>query len=186
MPRLFLASSSPRRRVLLEQAGVAFDLIEPGPEPRGEGPPAALARLRAEAKARGAQRPQAGWVLGVDTVVEWGGEEFGKPADRAAAAAMLRALAGQTHLVHSGHCLLDLSTGRFRTEVSSARVRFDRLDEPALQSFLDTGAWEGKAGAYGIQDPECSFAHLVEGSLDTVIGMDVQLLRRWLREAQDA
>lgn len=191
-PRLALASSSPRRRQLLSAAGIAFVLCEPGPEyaqggdfDHGEvGEPLALALARATRKAIGAPAPPPGLpVLGVDTVVDLDGEELGKAADRRAAERYLRLLLGRDHLVHTAHCLWRPDQLHHWQAVTTAKVRLAAADEAALQRYLDSGQWVGKAGAYGIQDPAQDFIALREGELDTVIGLQVATVRRLLVEA---
>ncbi|MGE3171232.1 MAG: nucleoside triphosphate pyrophosphatase [Planctomycetota bacterium] len=181
-PQLVLASTSPRRSRLLTEAGIAFVLGEPGPEPEAAGSPRDKALLRARSKALGGRGPAGvtAPLLGVDTVVDLDGQELGKAADPAAAAAMLRRLSGRMHRVHTGHCLFDPATGARREEVATARVAFAPIDDGALQRYLDSGEWCGKAGAYGIQDPSQSFVSLVDGALDAVIGLHVDAVRRLL------
>lgn len=186
-PELYLASKSPRRRQLLADAGFRFELCEPGAEYRDgvhehvceAGDPRALCRARAERKARGAVAASRGApVLAVDTVVDLGGDELGKAADRAAARAMLRRLAGRAHHVHTAHCLV--WGGVERTELVSAVVRCDELEDAALDAYLDSGEWRGKAGAYGIQDAAQSFLHLQDGAFDCVVGLHVATVRSLL------
>ena len=179
---LHLASTSPRRRQLLAEAGVDFRLHPPGEEPRGAGSPDHLAALRARAKATGAPAAP-GPILGVDTVVAVDDLELGKPCDRAAAEAMLHRLGGREHRVWTGHCLVLPGSRRCLERLVGARVRFQALDEAARAAFLDSGTWRGKAGGYGIQDPEAWFAELVEGDLDTVIGLHVATVRELLEAA---
>lgn len=169
---------------MLERAGIEFSCVVPGPEPRGEGDPAACARQRARSKAEGASLPPRldAPVLGVDTVVEIDGIELGKPKDRAAAAATLARLSGRVHLVHSAHCLFDPRTNRRLERVATAEVRCAPLGAETLRRYLDSGQWKGKAGAYGIQDPEQDFMELVCGDLDTVIGLHVPSVVRLLAE----
>jgi septum formation protein len=179
--RLILASTSPRRRALLEAAGIAFELGVPGPEPDASGPPRERARARARSKAENAVRPQRDvWLLGVDTVVEVDGTELGKPRDRRDAAAMLRRLCGRMHLVHTAHCLVDGRTGARREEVASAVVAARAASAAELDGYLDSGEWQGKAGGYGIQDRSQSFLTVVEGAFDTVVGLHVAAVRRLL------
>jgi septum formation protein len=172
---LYLASTSPRRRRLLTDAGLVHVCVPPGPEPVGGGGPAERAVQRAEAKAAGARvRGAPGYVLGVDTVVEVDGRELGKPRDRTDAARMLEELAGLEHRVHTAHCVRPHpDDGQRWRLVTSARVRFEPIEAPRLLRFLDSGAWAGKAGAYGIQDADADFARLVDGDWDTVVGLSV-------------
>lgn len=142
---------------------------------------------RAAAKAVGAAVPDpSAWVLGVDTVVELDGREYGKPTNRAAAEAALRALSGLEHHVYSAHCLWRARDGRQQTRLAAATVRFLPLSDARLDAYLATGAWRGKAGAYGIQDPAADFIELVEGDLDTVVGLSVRAVRQLLREAGES
>ncbi len=192
--RLLLASTSPRRRELLTRAGITHRLVEPGHEPVGvAADPALLAAERAASKARGARWSVAfdaypgevgePVVLGVDTVVACDGFEFGKAADREAAQRSLRALSGREHRVHTAiHLFLPwrAAPGDGVARIDTAVVRFDPLDEERLGAYLDSGAWQGKAGAYGIQDPEQDFVHLVDGDLETVIGLATRSVRELL------
>jgi septum formation protein len=185
-PDLYLASTSPRRRQLLEQAGVRFAPCEPGEEldhlvaPPGT-QPAQLAIERARRKAVGAASPDPSVpVLGVDTVVDLDGVELGKPVDRAAAESMLRRLSGRSHRVHTAHCLVVPAVGARREELVSAVVAARVPSDAELQRYLDSGDWRGKAGAYGIQDPTQGFLRTVEGDFDTVMGLHVPAVWRLL------
>lgn len=182
-PVLLLASSSPRRRELLTRAGIAFALIEPGPEPEAEGSPLERAVLRARSKAvhadvpRGTDLP----VLGVDTVVDVDGREHGKAQDRAEAESLLRALFGRVHQVHTAHCLYEPRTGNVREVVSTAMVQCGTPRPRELAAYLESLDWQGKAGAYGIQDEGARFLRVRSGPLDTVIGLHVAAVERLLR-----
>ncbi len=186
---LYLASTSPRRRSLLESVGIPFTTVEPGEEPRGSGTPVELARLRARAKARGAQITEPGaLVLAVDTVVDLDGCELGKPRDRADAAAMLRALSGREHQVHSASCVRRLARDEAVEwlDVSTARVSCSELSEDQIESYLALGEWVGKAGAYGIQGEAGRFMRLRCGEIDTVIGLAISPLRALLSHNSEA
>jgi septum formation protein len=185
-PGLYLASTSPRRRMLLEQAGLPFELCEPGPEldhvPAPPGTlPSQLAVDRARRKALGAVclEPRVP-VLGVDTVVELDGGELGKPRDRVEAESMLRQLSDRTHRVHTAHCLVVPASGVVHEELASARVACGAPPAAELQRYLDSNDWVGKAGAYGIQDPTQGFLRVVEGEFDTVMGLHVAAVQRLL------
>jgi septum formation protein len=182
-PLLVLASTSPRRQQLLQAAGIAFVLGVPGPEPDGTGAPDAVAALRARSKATGAVPPPGVWapVLGVDTVVDVDGREFGKAADAAAAEAMLRALLGRIHRVHTAHCLFDPRTGTLLEELATAEVAGRAAGAAEVAAYVASGQWQGKAGGYGIQDPAQSFLAVHRGSFDTVVGLHVASVRRLLR-----
>lgn len=187
---LFLASTSPRRRALLEQAGLRFAICEPGPEylpgAAGEftsepGSPVLHATERAARKALLARVPDPGVpVLGVDTVVDLDGEELGKPVDRDQAEGMLRRLAGRRHAVHTAHCLWLPSRGARVEALHSAVVACGPLEIGRLGRYLDSGQWRGKAGSYGVQDDAQDFFQLVEGAFDTVVGLHVPAVRELL------
>ncbi len=186
MITLLLASTSPRRHELLRAAGISFVAVPPGDEPSGEGTPAERAMQRAVAKARGAELPVgvAGAVLGVDTVVEVDGTEFGKPEDRASAAAMLGRLQGRSHFVHTAHCLWLPAAARDWRSLATAAVRCRALDAAESEAYLDGGSWRDKAGGYGIQDMAAEFVTLEAGALDTVVGLHVPAVRELLEIAR--
>ncbi len=189
---LFLASTSPRRRELLTQAGIVFAVCEPGPEysPGGgdehqsqHGDPAALAAERAARKGTFAIVPAPNVpVLAVDTVVDLDGIELGKPHDRAAAAAILRALAGRRHPVHTAPFLFDPATGQSLAQLATAVVECAEPDPAELQRYLDSDQWRGKAGSYGVQDSAQRFFRVVSGAYDTVVGLHVPAVRALLAQ----
>jgi septum formation protein len=181
---LYLASTSPRRRELLERAGLRFALCAPGPEygpgEAGEhestaGDPARHALERARRKALGAKPPEAAIaVLGVDTVVDLDGTELGKARDRDDAERMLRLLFGRSHRVHTAHCLSLPARDHVATALATAVVACRTPTLPELEHYLASQQWRGKAGSYGMQDEAQRFFSLVEGSVDTVVGLHVQ------------
>lgn len=181
---LYLASTSPRRRALLQAAGIRFLLCEPGIEDQdGEvGEPRELALARAQRKAHGAivaDRSIA--VLGVDTVVDVDGCELGKPRDVEAARSMLGTLLGRSHRVHTAHCLVSLADGRSVQEVATSVVSCRQPTDEEFERYLASGEWRGKAGSYGIQDVAQSFLTLSDGAFDTVVGLHVEAVRRLLK-----
>ncbi len=189
-PDLYLASKSPRRSLLLTEAGLRFALCEPGAEyvdgatelQSQAGDPGRLALERAHRKAAGAAPPRDDVpVLAVDTVVDLDGQELGKAADRDAAEAMLRRLSGRTHSVHTAHVLQ--RSGNTCAELVTSRVQCARADDERVRAYLDSGQWRGKAGAYGIQDPGQDFFQLVDGAYDNVVGLHVAAVLRLLHGA---
>ncbi|GLQ96007.1 Maf family protein [Dyella mobilis] len=186
---LYLASQSPRRRELLEQAGVAFSVLNVDvPEQRadGESPQDYVQRVaRDKARAgleclKGNDRVDA-IVLGADTEVVLDGEVFGKPVDAADAGAMLQRLSGRTHEVMSAVWLA--AVDRERGEVCVSRVRFAALDEAARAAYVASGESFGKAGAYAIQGLGATLIEYLEGSYSGVMGLPlfetVRLLRNF-------
>ncbi|WP_018864750.1 nucleoside triphosphate pyrophosphatase [Thioalkalivibrio sp. ARh3] len=185
---LLLASASPRRRELLEQIQLAFEVapmdVDETPRP-GESPEALVERL-AIAKAEAAlERGIPGqWVLAADTVVVVDDEALGKPADFADAAAMLQRLSGGEHRVVSGMAL-----GRpgesMRARTVTTRVRIRPLTSSDIEHYWATGEPRGKAGAYAIQGRGAAFVEWIAGSYTNVVGLPLFELEQWLAEIPD-
>ena len=175
-PDLILASASPRRRELLERLGLRLRIepvdVDETPTP-GEKARAYAQRLAAEkgdaALARLGQEGATLPVLTADTVVVLGDGILGKPADQDEAAAMLRRLAGRRHEVMTAYRAQ--FAGRMVERVVSTGVSFRSLDPAELQAYLDSGEWQGKAGAYAIQGIAGAFAIEVRGSFSNVVGL---------------
>ncbi len=185
-PVLVLASTSPRRRALLESLGLAFEVLDPGPDgPAEAGEPGALARALARNKARAGRRlrPEA-WILAADTVV-WLPEEGGagrwldKPADRREAETMLRALEEREHEVWTGAVLLG-PAGEEIGRADRARVRFGRIPAEELEAWLRSGSWRDKAGAWALQELPGRWARVVEGWPGTVVGLAAEAVEALL------
>ena len=180
--RLVLASSSPRRRRLLAEAGYVFDAIdppvaEPADLPRGLSP-AAEAEALAYFKARSvADRLDGAWVLGADTVVSVRGQVLGKPDGRAEAERMLRTLSGSRHAVITGVALVG-PAGQRRITSDCTFVTMRPMTEEEIADYLASGEWAGKAGAYAIQETADRFVRKIEGSFSNVVGLPVELVGR--------
>ncbi|MGZ4178349.1 MAG: Maf family protein [Solirubrobacteraceae bacterium] len=171
--RLVLASGSPQRRAILEQIGVAFEVRVPSVQELSDGPATEVALENAYRKAAAivpAELP----VLGVDTVVSLGREIFGKPRDAGHAAEMLGALAGRGHMVVSGVCLIE--GDRVRTAAAHTVVEFRALDDAAIATYVETGEWVGRAGAYAIQGRGATLVRRIEGDYLNVVGLPVPAL----------
>lgn len=174
-PKLILASTSPRRRILLAAAGVEFELGESGVEEvRLAGEPAAKFALRmAEEKALAVSRRADGTlVLGADTVVECGGEILGKPRDHTDAHRMLRLLSGRFHTVVTAFALARDGCVTESHAIAS-RVRFRELGDDEIDAYIRTGEPMDKAGAYGIQAEGAGLVVELEGERDNVMGLPV-------------
>ncbi|HXL69443.1 MAG TPA: Maf-like protein [Xanthobacteraceae bacterium] len=188
-PKLVLASGSPRRLQLLNQAGLEPDALEPAeidetPE-RGELPRTLVVRLAREkalavlSRVRNQDDLKGAYVLAADTVVAVGRRILPKPELLEDANACLRMLSGRTHRVYSGLALIG-PNDKVRTRLVETRVRFKRLSNEDLESYLASGEWRGKAGGYAIQGLAGSFVVKVVGSYPNVVGLPlyetVQLL----------
>jgi septum formation protein len=189
-PLLILASASPRRRELLEEAGYRFEVRAPAPEAESgpavhEDPHALVVRLARQKAANVASRCDAAdrgkLVVGCDTVAVCQGQILGKPADLADATAMLRLLSGRDHDVLSGLCVWPVDGPPPLVRLAQTRLRMDELTAVTLQEYLDSGAWRGKAGAFGYQD-RLGWVHVVEGSETNVVGLPMELLAEMIAE----
>ena len=180
IPKLILASRSPRRRELLVEAGYEFevipadDFVECGVCSR-QSPAELVARLAYEKAADVGRRIGRGLILGCDTVAECDGEILGKPPDIAIARRMLETLSGREHRVLSGICLWNYPDGTPDTRVAVTRLRMDKLSRQQLDDYLESYQWEGKAGAFGYQD-QLGWVHVIEGSESNVVGLPLELL----------
>jgi len=186
-PRLILASASPRRASLMQEYGYRFDIVPPPLEEPDHLAADATPMQRAEAlsyfKARSvATLVSAGIVLAGDTVVALADRVFGKPVDRDDARHILASLSGTTHHVITAVTLLDASTGDRLIRHDSTAVTMKPLSDVELEAYLDTDAWVGKAGAYGIQDRGDAFVTATEGSFTNVVGFPMELVGDMLAE----
>ena len=193
---IVLASASPRRRQLLEDAGLRFrvhavDADETLDDNLLEEPLEAVKKLAArKAKAAVEELVDDEYdgtmvVIGSDTMVVLRGEIFGKPVDAADAERMLRALSGCGHDVNTAvsvwvvHAPKGQDVGLFyRTFVDTTYVYFKDLTEEQIAEYIASGDPFDKAGSYGIQSGAGAFVDHIEGSLDTVIGFPVERLRQ--------
>jgi nucleoside triphosphate pyrophosphatase len=182
-PPLLLASTSPQRKAILEQLHIPFDVVAPKYDEatREDADPLQIVREHARGKARSVadiaeDRP----VLGVDTAVVLEGHIFGKPANGGEAEQMLEELSGKTHVVVSGLCLL--TPGWEDIEHEATRVAFRELTPRELGTYVATGEWEGRAGAYAIQGRGASLVRCIDGDYLNVVGLPAALLVRLLAE----
>jgi septum formation protein len=185
-PPLVLASSSPRRRTLLQQIGleparIATPEIDETPLPR-ELPRAHALRLADAKLAAVANDPASAgaFVLAADTVVACGRRILPKTADAASAERCLRLLSGRRHRVYTGVALV-APDGRRAARVAMTAVRFKRLAAEELAAYLASGEWRGKAGGYAIQGRAEAFVVAINGSYSNVVGLPLQVTWDLLR-----
>lgn len=177
--RLVLASGSPRRLALLQQAGIEPDRLMPAdidetPQ-RSEHPRSLAKRLskgKAEVAARRLRELDYGpaTILAADTVVSVGRQIMPKAEITDDALANLRTLSGRTHRVYTGICVIG-PTGALRQRLIETRVRFKRLSRQDIQSYIASDEWRGKAGGYAIQGLAGSFVVRLIGSYTSVVGL---------------
>lgn len=177
---LVLASGSPRRRALLENAGIAFQVVVPDvPEDAPErGDPVAVALVNARRKAIAVPGDL---VLAADTVVAVRDRLLGKPRDEADARDLLRALSGTTHVVVTAVALK--AFGRIRERAVTTRVTMRRLGEDEISAYAASGEGMGKAGGYAIQETADRFVTALDGPFDNVVGLPVDAVKELLRAA---
>ena len=197
MKTLFLASASPRRREILAGLGLPFSSVVHEVDERvfDHREPAARVLDLALAKAENCVSKLAAHgdavVLAADTLVcdplPWdpamnlfkddsGAVTLGKARDRGEAARMMALLSGRTHVVHTGLALVDLETKRRETAISTSRVSFAALSGIEIETYLDSGEWEGVAGAYRVQGLAALFIERIEGSWSGIVGLPIHEL----------
>jgi len=179
-PKLVLASGSPRRLALLNQAGIEPDSLQPAEideiPVKGE-LPRALANRLAREKAQVAlasvkidEELRGSYIVAADTVVAVGRRVMPKAEMLEDAAACLRMLSGRNHRVYTGICLVTPKE-TFRQRLVETRVRFKRLSGEDLEAYLASGEWRGKAGGYAIQGLAGTFVIKMVGSYTNVVGL---------------
>jgi septum formation protein len=179
-PKLVLASGSPRRVTLINQAGIEPDALRPTDidetPKKGELPRACANRL-ARGKAEAAlqlinidEELKGAFILSADTVVAVGRRILPKADLLDEAAQCLRLLSGRNHRVHTAICLVT-PAGAFRQRLVETKVRFKRLNDEDIEAYLASGEWRGKAGAYAVQGIAGSFVVKLVGSYTNVVGL---------------
>ncbi len=191
-PQLILASQSPRRKELLEQAGIEFAVrSRPVKEKRREGEgPAEYAMRLAREKAHAAWERLDEVALGADTIVVLREASFPdsamcdvvleKPEDDDDARSMLRMLAGREHVVITGICLR--SAAGAIVDHAETRVRFAKMSDAEIDEYVASGEPMDKAGAYAIQGLASKFVERIEGSYSNVVGLPVELVYRYWKK----
>jgi len=178
--KLILASGSPRRLALLNQAGIEPDSLQPAEVDeiplKGELPRALANRLAREkaqvalASAKIDEELRGSYIVAADTVVAVGRRIMPKADMLEDAAACLRMLSGRNHRVYTGICLVTPKEN-FRQRLVETRVRFKRLSSEDLEAYLASGEWRGKAGGYAIQGLAGTFVVKLVGSYTNVVGL---------------
>ncbi|MGA1868868.1 MAG: Maf family protein [bacterium] len=180
---LILASASPRRRELLEQLNLKFQIIPSNiKEHDMTGPPEKKARTWAFLKADAIAKKFCGVILGADTIVVLGKNILGKPRDAEEARQMLRQLSGNTHSVITGLALINTQTGCHILESVETRVTFRILEEGEIDDYVASREPMDKAGAYGIQAQGAYFVKHLQGCYTNVVGLPVSTFLKFLRE----
>jgi len=184
--RIILASASPRRRELLGELGLPFEVVVSGLEeaPWPGEKPASYSIRNAGDKAREVLSRIDGDVviIAADTIVVSCGKILEKPLDEVHAKAMLRELSGAGHEVITGLCVLSRCGGgqQFRADAVRTAVRFRELSDAEIAAYVATGEPMDKAGAYAIQGGAAGFVREIQGSYSNVVGLPLDELKRML------
>lgn len=182
---LILASSSPRRKKLLAQAGYKFKVVlstvDEASASVKNASPAGLAGELALAKAcQVAKKHPAALVIGADTVVDFNGRVIGKPTDADDARRIIRLLFSAPHNVITAVAIVGIDNGICVVEAETTTVYPKRLTERQIADYIETGRWRQKAGAYGIRETDDEFVEKIDGSLTNVMGLPMELVERLL------
>ncbi|AQQ09560.1 Maf-like protein YhdE [Sedimentisphaera cyanobacteriorum] len=186
--KFILASASPRRRELLEEAGYIFDIVPSGVDEEGfksagltpAGYTEKLAGAKAEAVAE--DYPDIP-VLGSDCIVELEGEIFEKPEDGRDAERIIRTLFSSPHNVITSVAVVLRSGGRKSVRTAITRIYPAKLTQEQISHHISTGKWRGRSGGYGVQDPHTEeYIEKIEGSFTNVVGLPMELTSEMLKE----
>ena len=172
--RVVLASASPRRRELMREMGLEFDII-PADVPEdplpAESPQAMVERLSRDKALKVASTMSEGFVIGADSTVVHLGESLGKPLDDDEARAMLRRLRGTTHHVCTGVTVVNADTGRGVTSSMTSEITLREFTDEEIEASIATGTPRDKAGAYAVQDTEFCPASSWDGCYHNIVGL---------------
>lgn len=189
MKKIILASSSPRRREILENLGIDFEIVvsdadESKIDKNAAEPPLyvqELALLKAVSVAEKLKNKDA-LIISADTIVCIDGQILGKPKDDADAETMLSKLSGKCHSVFSGICVMDAKTLKSVCAKEETKVFFKELTPEKIRDYVKTGEPSDKAGAYAVQGLGALFTEKVDGDFFNVIGLPVKKLSEILEK----
>ncbi|HGJ64882.1 TPA: septum formation protein Maf [bacterium] len=185
MPKkLILASASPRRKQLLEQVGLIFDIIPSDIDEEifiHHDPLINIQAIALNKALNVAMKIHKGLIIAADTQVIVDNKVLGKPIDKTDAIRMLSDLSGKKHKVITGVAIIDADTGMRESWVETTFVVFRKLTLDEILSYIESGEYEGKAGAYGIQGRAAAFVERIEGCYFNVVGLPLAKLMENLR-----
>ena len=183
--RIILASSSARRKEILNQLGVKAEIIVPKVEETILNTPVETVVSNATMKttwvSKNKKTIKRSIILGFDTLVFLEGKILGKPKDREDSIRMLKELSGKWHEVYTGVAVL--KDGTLFQDYDKSDVKFHQLTDPQISYYVDSGQSLDKAGSYGIQDKNMSFIETIAGSFSNVIGFPLEVSRNLLNKS---
>ena len=189
METIILASASPRRKEILQTLSIPFKAIEAGiDENRYEQLPIgtrvkklAEEKVKAVLAASGSEKQD--WIAGFDTLIGHKRKIIGKPADRSEAFNMIAGFSGRTHFVFTGVAIYSPITGKTTSRFCKSKVSFKKMTRTEIDFYIETGEWEGVAGAYRIQGKGALFIDSIKGSYSNIVGLPISLFYGMLLDA---
>jgi len=183
--RIYLASGSPRRKMLLEKMGIKFQVIDQTIEevPEEGIDPEIYAKNTAIEKAKAAAGEiEEGIIIAADTIVVKDNRILEKPRDKQDAIRMLKMLSGTAHFVYTAVVMLDKKSGRMELELEKTKVEMRKLDYKEIEKYVNSGEPMDAAGAYKIQEGAASFIKRIEGCYYNVVGLPLATLIEMLKK----
>lgn len=184
MKKIILASKSPRRKWLLEQVGLDFEVIPSNFEENIEGQKFSrelIENLAYQKAKEVADRLSEGLIIGADTIVILKNNILGKPKDKEDAKRMLEMLSGKTHKVLTAVCVIDKDEDKTLINSCISKVTFKKLAKEEIEAYIQTKEPMDKAGSYGIQAYGSLFVEKVEGCYNNIVGLPLNLLYEMLK-----
>lgn len=183
--KIVLASASPRRKEILENLGIDFEIICSSAEENvdTELPPHIIVQELAMLKgADVASKINNAVIISADTIVWYDEVMLGKPTDKNNAKKMLKMLSGNIHEVYTGVCVTDSKSGKSISDFEVTKVKFKNLSDEEIENYINTGEPMDKAGGYGIQGKGCLLVEKIEGDYLNVVGLPAVKLAKILKE----
>lgn len=186
--KVLLASKSPRRRKMLTELNIAYDVWQGQTDENTDLslPPETIVKTIAKKKAVAAfadTKESDTLIIAADTIVYHNGKVLGKPSDDEDAFKMLSSLSDSVHYVYSGVCAV--YNGKTVSDFEKTEIKFRKLSEKEIRKYLETGEHRDKAGSYGIQEKGGYFTEWVNGDINNVVGLPVLKLRNMIKQNFD-
>jgi septum formation protein len=184
MRKIILASTSPRRKELLEKAGLVFEIVASDYEEDMTLPlsPSDLVKFLSRGKAESvALKYSDAIVIGGDTIVFLDDNVLGKPHTKKRAKEMLTMLSGKEHSVFSGFTIIDTLNNKIFSDAVEAKVKFKDLSDVEIEEYIETGEPLSRAGAYALQTVKDTFVEYINGDYDSIIGFPITEIMKALK-----